>query len=313
MTALLDTPPAPMPTIGSSEVAAVLGMSPWSSPWEVWARLVGLVPRYDQTGSDATRRGNMFEPAIGVRYAQEHNLVIGIHMQTGPAIGQPPLVRPDAPWMSCRPDFYAMPPCDEARLVEAKTARYLDVEEGWGEAGTDRVPRHYQIQLIWLMAVTDWHRVDLAAFATGNDEWRIYTLRRSERVEKAVVDRARDWYERHIVEGHPPMIDGTPACARVLALQHDNVDKAVFVDGDARDRALHRDLVALRRQMDALQTRRQRVENQLRARIGDAYGLRVDGEVLATWPAVKASAKRKAGRMFRPVLPESINDEDLDP
>ena len=35
-------------TIGSSDVAAILGLSPWSSPMQAWARLTGLVERYDR-------------------------------------------------------------------------------------------------------------------------------------------------------------------------------------------------------------------------------------------------------------------------
>ena len=30
-------------TIGSSSVGAILGLSPWAGPWDVWARMHGLV------------------------------------------------------------------------------------------------------------------------------------------------------------------------------------------------------------------------------------------------------------------------------
>ena len=62
-----------IPTIGSSSIASILGLSPWSSPWDVWARMHGLT---ESTSSLATARGHILEPAIGMHYADLNNVSI---------------------------------------------------------------------------------------------------------------------------------------------------------------------------------------------------------------------------------------------
>lgn len=48
-------------TIGASEIAAVLGVDPWTTPQQLWERKRGLTVF---EGNEATRRGQYFEPAL---------------------------------------------------------------------------------------------------------------------------------------------------------------------------------------------------------------------------------------------------------
>jgi hypothetical protein len=79
---------------------------------------------------------------------------------------------------------------------------------------------YYLVQVLWQMVCVGVDRGDLAAFGRVSSDWRVYTIPRRERVAAAMVSRVRDWYERHIVEGRPPPIDGSDACGRALALRH---------------------------------------------------------------------------------------------
>ncbi len=56
------------PTIGSSGIAAILGLSPWAGPWDVWARTMGLA---QSKSTRATLRGHILEPAIADYYGQQ--------------------------------------------------------------------------------------------------------------------------------------------------------------------------------------------------------------------------------------------------
>ena len=49
-------------TIGASEVAALMGESPWAGPWEVWARIRGMLPPLEQT--EAMAWGHRLEPVV---------------------------------------------------------------------------------------------------------------------------------------------------------------------------------------------------------------------------------------------------------
>lgn len=207
-----STPPLGR-TVGSSDVAPILGLSPYSSPWQVWGRLVGLT-EYDSRGSDATRRGVMLEPYVLERYAAER----GVELAPGPPIGQPGIAHPRLPWAHARPDAFAT---QHGRrwVVEAKTARRLDEVDGWGPHGSAAVPDHYRCQAIWLMACTELERVELAAFGLADDAWRVYAIDRDLEVEHAVLEAVAAWHERHVVGAvMPDEVDTSDECRRVLNL-----------------------------------------------------------------------------------------------
>ena len=42
-------------TIGASEIAAILGVHPWLSPYELWARKSGLLPDVRGNAGNAAR------------------------------------------------------------------------------------------------------------------------------------------------------------------------------------------------------------------------------------------------------------------
>lgn len=49
--------------IGSSDAPAILGVSRFSTPWQLWARLVGLIPKED-TSSGVMEWGTRLEPVV---------------------------------------------------------------------------------------------------------------------------------------------------------------------------------------------------------------------------------------------------------
>ena len=48
--------------IGASDVAAILGVSPWASGWDVWADKTDRLERWE--GNEQTRLGQFFEPSV---------------------------------------------------------------------------------------------------------------------------------------------------------------------------------------------------------------------------------------------------------
>ena len=281
-----------MVTVGSSDVAAILGLSPWAGPWDAWSRLTGLEPRYTDTDTAAQARGRMFEPAILARYSVEHRVAI----VPGPPIGHAPVIGPE-PWMHARPDAWAGLPAEPPdRVVEAKTARKLDAAE-WGPPGTDEVPPWYAVQCVWLLAVTGLDRCDLAAFSAMDDDWRVYTLRRDEVVERAVVGRVRAWRERHVLGGEPPDADGSAACRRAMERRW-KAERATH-EATVEDTALVRRALELREAVKTAEAELDATVARLQERMGPADELVVGGECVATWRARKGSTRIDLDRLRR--------------
>jgi len=60
--------------VGASEVATLLGISPYETPAEMWGRKKGLLPRFD--GNDATDRGQFFEAPVAECWAKKTGTAI---------------------------------------------------------------------------------------------------------------------------------------------------------------------------------------------------------------------------------------------
>ena len=55
--------------IGASEAAAVLGIDPYTTPYELWMLKTGRMEK-DVSNKEAVIMGNMLEPVIAKRYSQ---------------------------------------------------------------------------------------------------------------------------------------------------------------------------------------------------------------------------------------------------
>ena len=58
--------------LGASDMAAVMGVSPYKTPYQLWAEKTGMTP--EQKVGDAARRGVILEDAVGQYYEQERGV-----------------------------------------------------------------------------------------------------------------------------------------------------------------------------------------------------------------------------------------------
>lgn len=302
-------------TPGASEVAVILGVQrrredgdPYCSEMELWARLSGLIPRYDSAGGPDAECGRWFEGAVLGRYGSERSLTWGTDYLPGPALDQEPARVEGIPW-HCRWDAYNGA---VNRPVEAKCPRVLDPER-WGSAGSDQVPVDHAVQVACQLAVA--HRLwgattgDLAAFARapgwGDDRvWAVYHLERDADLERRMVERVSAWLDRHVVEGHPPEPDGSASASDALRRIWAPVDDQVLVAGDA-ELELYRRLLQVRSARDELEHRLQELRQRLQLSMSGATELRHDEARLVTWRTDRGGRRR-----FRVLRRDNVIDEE---
>tara|TARA_R110000824_G_scaffold361495_3_gene549420 strand:+ start:622 stop:1695 length:1074 start_codon:yes stop_codon:yes gene_type:complete len=262
-------------TIGSSSIGALLGLSPWAGPWDVWSRIHGLT---ESKGSLATERGHILEPAIGAHYGRLNK----VEITKGPEYEEDPILGPE-PWMHARPDYFVSSG-DGRWLLEIKSTRKFD--DKWGKPNGNDVPPYYAAQCVWQMAVTGDTRCDLAAFATFTDEYRSYRLQRDEKLEESIIGYARNWHEKHIQGGAPPEVDGSKACGQSLSRLWKQEGRS-FIDSDKEVVTLANDLLAVKRRLDEVEAEKSFLENSIKEKIGTAYGI----SGVATWGESKPRSK----------------------
>ena len=265
------------PSIGASEVAAIVGLHRFSSPFSLWAKIHGLTPPFD--GNAATARGQILEPAIRAWYSRQ----VGTEIQPGPEWGTEPWRRTDAPWQAARPDGFWWDDDGICHLLEVKTCESWD---HWGEAGTGDVPQDYAIQVLWQQWVAGMADSHLVAYNRWNDEIRAYILpydERARRLAAALSARVTRWWERHIIAGEPVEADGSAATREALRAMYARPTRE-YLEPTPERAALVADYRRAKAAAEAAAAPLELARNRLVAAIGNAGG--IDG--LCTYSAGKS-------------------------
>ncbi|MBO0813815.1 MAG: YqaJ viral recombinase family protein, partial [Actinobacteria bacterium] len=136
--------------IGSSDIAGLLGLSPWSSPYSVWLEKVG---GGGQRETERMRWGRAFENEILDEAARRLGVVI--------AARQVAATHPRYEWARATLDatYAEQPGAAEAGALEAK----MTGDPRWAE-----VPAYYWVQVQWQMEVRQLPACWVAALHGGS-------------------------------------------------------------------------------------------------------------------------------------------------
>lgn len=188
--------------VGGSDIAAVLGIHPYMSAFELYLEKRGELPPKDLSDNQAVHFGNVLEDTV----AQEYTRRTGRKVARVNRI----LQHPKYPWVLANIDRRVV---GEKRVLECKTADRFTAHQ-WGEEGTDTVPDHYFTQVQWYMGVTGAEIADLAVLIGGN-QFTTYTLERDDELIEIMLDRA-DGFWKAVQNGIPPHVDGSASVGDAL-------------------------------------------------------------------------------------------------
>ncbi len=205
--------------IGGSEVAAILGLSPWQSPFSLWhAKANG----WESSQSPEMEWGHYVEPALLAWYF-DHSESVEEFSRGGT------YARPGRRWQHANPDAlgteYGAFGRRELVVVEAKKGG----DEDWGRPGTDEVPVHYRVQGVWYCDVLDAARADFIVTNYGRAP-RVYTVRYDPEEARLIRGHAAAFWRslQHGIE--PPLDDHVETIATVRRLHPEIDGTAVAVD-----------------------------------------------------------------------------------
>jgi len=263
--------------IGGSDVAPILGLSPWKTPLDVYLDKIGQGAVSD-TDSPAMYWGRTLEPIIRQHYADV----------TGRSVQQPAdmLVHSDHPFMLANVDGLT----EDGRVFEAKTAR---TAQGWGEPGSNEVPDAYALQVQHYMAVTGLPMADIAVLIGGSD-FRLYHVEADPVLQAELIEEEASFWQR-VVEQNPP----EPVTFAEVAQRWGKSDSVGNVLAAPDVCVAWQELIKLRASIKANEAR----EEELKAILCKAMGENGDtlitptGAVLATWKLGKPAARLNVTRL----------------
>lgn len=273
--------------IGGSDIASILGCSPYKSAVELYLEKRGEAPCVADNA--ILRRGRRLEPYVREMYAEE----------TGRRVADGAFVVGREPWICANLDgISGLDKMD--RVLEIKTANPF-TRRDWGDEGTDRVPVYYTAQLQWYLMVTGMARADLAALI-GLDDFRIFTIEADCELQASLLDRARVFWQR-VQDRSPPPAVSSEDLARLFPKHQ----QGAVVEASDVDLGVLQELRRVRAQIDEFEAQESVLKMSLQARIGEAEALTLDGIPLATWKAQsRRSVDVKALREQHPEIAEQF-------
>lgn len=265
--------------IGGSDVAALLGISPWSSPYALWLDKTGRADNTDQS-STRLRAGTFLEPFVISEAELKHP---ELHVSRAPYL----LTHPDHRELFVDVDGFASSDLRRARGgFEAKTTEQM-MAHHW----TDGVPAFYETQAFHSLAVTGlaWWMV---AVMIGFSRIETYVIERDEEVIGRIVDAELAWWQRHIIEGEEPIADGSSATTAALSTIQARAGKSVELVDVAEVEGMFRQLDHDTTVQSEIENSVSEIKNRLRQIMGDATELvGPDGKTWATWRENKSGVR----------------------
>lgn len=262
--------------IGGSDIAAIVGLGRWGSPYSVWADKVGLLDDTDDEPNDAQDFGKHFEAMAAPWFHERTGLhVVGEQLWAS---------HRNHRWMICTPDGFAderpdAPVEDCTAIVEWKVTTDKPYDS------PEQIPAHFLCQAQWNMAVTSTDACYLGVLHWRR--FRVYEVRRDEAdIDYLTVEADRFWHD-YVVPQVPPPLDGSPFTADALDRihRHGTIGTQVQLDDIAPTLTALR---AVKAEAKQLAEHQRALEAVVKVALGDAEVGTVRGVPAVTWRAAKA-------------------------
>lgn len=194
--------------IGGSDVSAIVGVNPWTSPFTLWAKKTG---RIDDTfvPSEAAEWGTRLENVILDKFVEENPDLI-IYRDVGTWRNN------DRDFQLANPDGIYKNAAGDYGIIEIKTARY---EDDW----TDGVPAYYRTQVLWYNQTFGFTgKVYVVALFSGS-KYRVFELEPDE-FEQAGNLAAVETFLPYIVKDEQPDYDGALSTLNTIRELHPDIE-----------------------------------------------------------------------------------------
>jgi putative phage-type endonuclease len=273
--------------IGGSDIGAILGLSRFRSPFEVWMEKTGKeVKKLD---SLPLRFGSFAEEFVASEYARGTGFKL-IHDESI-------FIHPEHAFMCAHMDRFVLEggaansTPTPTRILECKTAHPFSTGD-WGEIGSDEVPMSYLCQCIWYMAITNINTVDLAVLF-GNSDFRIYQIARDAELETVILQKARHFWTEHVLQDIAPPAQSEADCQTLFSKGDPNKS----LEAQSETLELTKRLQVLNSEISTREEAISSIKQAIMSEMGEAEMLTYQGKVLATWKAPKPSYRLDSKRI----------------
>lgn len=286
--------------VGGSDVAAILGLSPYRTPVATWLDKTG-----QDTGEEVSEKsqelmhwGHTLEDVVAKEFQERTGMKVQrVNKQ---------LVTGESGWMRANLDRAIVNPeiagtvrvlPEEKRtdgrmlttdvILECKTAHAFSADK-WGPSQEDeiiygtvvtehKIPLYYETQVQWYLGITGAKTCYVAVLIGGND-FRIYKVDRDEEAIRMIVEKCREFWFGYVLtkkEPAPINIDD------IRALYKRETGPMIECSNEAA--VLISEYRNVRQRIAELKTEQDDLSKQIAEFIGPNEGLLINGEKAVTF------------------------------
>lgn len=181
--------------VGSSDVAAILGLVAQRGPLHVWHDKRGTLP--DDDAGEPALWGTLLEDVVAREWARRNRSVIS-------RVGL--VANSEAPWMLATLDR-RVHECPLDRSVRAACALEVKCRNAFtANRWRADVPDDVLAQAVWQMAATGYRHIHVAVLIGGSD-YRQTVVRWDADLAAYILGEVGTWRERYLLPGVPPPWD----------------------------------------------------------------------------------------------------------
>jgi putative phage-type endonuclease len=260
--------------IGGSDVAAILGVSPWKTPHELWLQKTGRAPREEITPEQQKRfdRGHRLEPVVLqmlVDRLQDEGHEVEVICTNKRYTDEA------HPFMACEIDFELM--LDGEHINgDCKTVHPFAAKK-WGEEGTDEVPIDYASQFMHGLGITGRRRC-IVATLIGMDDLLIYFVDRDDETIEGIRGRVLEFWNECVLADMPPDPIDFDDCKAIYAKSNGG---SIEATSEVRDAVFS--LIDAKAKIKSLEATEEELSYRITAFMQPNANLTFGGNVIATW------------------------------
>lgn len=265
--------------IGGSDVAPIMGLSPWTSPLEVWLDKTKRSEPEDISGKEAVAMGTELEADVFDMYRRRHPEMT---VRRCNAV----LRSVERPWAQASLDGIARDPELGWGVLEIKTGSSM---ARWD----DGVPVYYLTQVLHYLSVTGYKFADVAALIGDHGlHYKEFRVVPDDADMKSVTEAVDEfWNERVLKDVVPPQVTALPSESRAIYEQYKRSDGEMTPSEAFEAEALAMELKDLNASVSEVESRKREISNRLKRLVGEHKGIVLDDYVV-TWVR---SEKRDSG------------------
>lgn len=271
--------------IGASEVAAILGINPYSTPFAVWQTKVA--DEITEIDNDIMLFGNLVEPTI-LKYYE---------IKTGFKVRKDNKIHIHKEYDCLFANLDGVYIDGTNGTVECKSTVY-SVYKNWAndeENCVNGIPLYYYCQIQHELSVTGFDFCDLAILITDKRELKIHRIIRDEEYIKKQNEFLVKWWDYHVIGMIPP---------ELTAKEYNFIEpfEGSFIEANPETLEFIGLLKTRKETLKGLEKEIEHLENKIKLFLGDNELLTSGGSSLVTWK----TQERKSidSKKLKETLPE---------